>query len=79
MGCGGLMEFDKFLEKQLGLNAEIKTTLNFMNEDIREIKEDIKEIKEHNIQRDLKTVGLASTISIILLILGWIVPHLLSG
>ena len=73
------MDFDKFLGKQLGLNAEIKTTLNFMNEDIRDIKKDIKEIKEHNVQRDLKTVGLASTISVILIVLGWIVPHLLSG
>jgi len=73
------MEFDNFLEKQLGLNAELKTTLKHMNEDIRDIKRDIREIKEHNIQRDLKTVGLASTISVILIVLGWIVPHLLSG
>jgi len=73
------MDYETLLEKQLGLNSEFKTTLKYMNDDIKEVKKEIKMINDKLTNMRLKNAALYGGLSVVLSLGVTLITLLISG
>lgn len=68
-------EFDEWDLKLAEWRGYTLKALEGINEEIKEIKSDIKDIKTRNNKRDIRTAEIAGSLSILIMVIGYVLQN----